>query len=126
MIRNTRLPSTDATANTRKMSSRRPASALRSANRGIATLIACRETLDLSGTPLALVGGDERGVHPVHHDGAVDHAARDVVAARQVVHHLEQHAFEDGAQTTGTSAALERLLTDRVERVIGEHELDVV
>src|ERR1700712_6067879 len=99
MIRKTRLPMTDPTAQTRNRSSRRPESALRSANRGILVLTASRARdrvvrLQLGGSPLALVGGDEGRVHAVHPDGAIHDAPADVVATRQVVHHLEQHALE--------------------------------
>ena len=62
----------------------------------------------------------------VEHDRAVDHAARDVGAARQVVHHLEQHLLEDRPQAACAGPALERLFGDGFERVVGEHEVDVV
>ena len=60
------------------------------------------------------------GVHVLEHDATVDDALRDVGAARQVVHHVEQHLFEDGAQAAGAGAPLERLVGDRLERVVGE------
>src|SRR6476620_11314458 len=98
MMRNTRFPITDPTAQTRNRSSRRPRSALRNAKRGTwnrwASVIArlwqgatvpTRTTLGVRyspghparsrsrATPLAFVGGDEGRVHAVHHDRAVDH-----------------------------------------------------
>ena len=45
--------------------------------------------------------GDERRRHPLQHDAAVDDAARDVGAAREVVHDVEEHLFEDGAAALG-------------------------
>jgi hypothetical protein len=49
----------------------------------------------------------------------------DVVAAREVVHDVEQHLFEDGPQAAGAGAPQQRLVGDRVEGVVGELELDV-
>src|SRR5690606_37122769 len=64
-----------------------------------------------------LAAGDERGVHLLEHDRRVDDALADVVAAREVVHHVEQHLFEDGPQATRTRAAEQSLVGDRLERV---------
>ena len=66
------------------------------------------------------------GATLLQHDLAVDDALHDVGARRQVVHDLEQHLFEDGPQTASAGAALQRLVGDRVERVVGEDEVDVV
>ena len=57
---------------------------------------------------------------------SVDDAAADVAAARQVVHHLEEDLLEDGAKASGAGAAEQRLVGDRLERVLGDLELDVV
>src|SRR3989442_1642925 len=54
--------------------------------------------------------GHEGGVHLLEHHVAVDDALAHVGAAGQVVHDVEQHLFEDGAQTASTGAAQERLL----------------
>ena len=62
----------------------------------------------------------------LEHHRLVDDAPRDVGSTREVVHDVEEHLFEDGAQAAGTGAALQRLVGDRVERVVGEHEVDVV
>ena len=40
----------------------------------------------------------ERRMYPVEHDCTVDHASAHVAAARQVVHDVEQHLFEDCPQ----------------------------
>ena len=50
----------------------------------------------------------------------------DVGAAGQVVHHVEQHLFEDGPQAAGAGAPQERLVGDGLERVVGELQLDVL
>src|ERR671917_189081 len=68
----------------------------------------------------------QRGVDPVEHDGPVDHALADVAAARQLVHEVEQHLFEDGPQAAGAGAPEQRLVRDRLEGVVGELELDVL
>ena len=44
---------------------------------------------------------DQRGVDLVYHDGAIDDALLHVAAAREVVHHFEQHLFEDRTQSAG-------------------------
>ena len=49
-----------------------------------------------------------------------------VGARRQVVHDVEEHLFEDRPQAAGTGAAEQRLVGDRLERVVGELELDVL
>ena len=121
MMRKTRLPSTEPTAQTRNMSSRRPESdapqreprdrrrptalsrvtgyALRRSPSSVVTSVGCT----LSSTTLR----------------STTHCV-DVVAARQVVHDLEQHLFEDRPQPAGAGAALERLVGDGLERVVGE------
>ncbi len=50
----------------------------------------------------------------------------DVGAAGQVVHHLEQHLFEDGPQAPGPGPPQQGLLGHGLEGVVGELELDVV
>ena len=63
---------------------------------------------------------------PLEHDGLVDHAAPDVLTARQVVHDLEQDLLEDGPQAPGARAPQHRLLGDGFQGVFGQLELDVV
>ena len=71
-------------------------------------------TQQASGSAAAgLVFGDQRRRHLAQHDLLVDDALHDVGARRQVVHDLEQHLFEDGAQTASAGAALQRLVGDR-------------
>ena len=82
-----------------------------------------RERVALAGAPPS---GTSVGRDPVQHDGAVHHALAHVGAARQVVHDVEQHLFEDGAEAAGAGAAQQRLLGDRLEGVRRELELDVV
>ena len=43
-----------------------------------------------------------------------------------VEHHREQHLLHDRAQAAGAGAAQDRLVGDRLERVLGELELDAV
>ena len=52
--------------------------------------------------------------------------AGDVVAAGHLVHHREQDLLHDRPQAAGAGAAQHRLVGDRLERVVGELELDVV
>src|SRR5205807_721437 len=70
--------------------------------------------------------GHERRVDLLEHHGAVDDALADVVARRQLVHHVEQHLFEDGPQTPGARPPQERLVGHRPERVLGELQFHVV
>ena len=84
-----------------------------------------RRSLELGGTA-AFVLGDERRRDLLSTTSRSTTHLHDVGARRQVVHDLEQHLFEDRPQTAGTGAALQRLVGDRVERVVGEHQLDVV
>src|SRR5277367_2107037 len=54
------------------------------------------------------------------------HDLGDVVAAGDVVHHRQQDFFHDRAQAAGPGAAVNRLLSDRFQGILGELELDVV
>src|SRR4051794_9309323 len=78
------------------------------------------------GAAFLVVAGDEGRRLVVLDDGLVDDALRDVGAAREVVHHLEQHLLQDRPQTAGTRASRERLVGDGLERVVGEVQVDVV
>ncbi len=43
-----------------------------------------------------------------------------------MIHHVEQDLFQDRAQATGADATFERHFRDRVDRALGELELDAV
>src|SRR3954454_4105464 len=70
--------------------------------------------------------GDERGLDALLDRLLGDRALDDVVARRQLEHHVEQGALDDRPQAAGAGLALERLLGDLPEGVLGEDELDVV
>ena len=65
-------------------------------------------------------------MHLVQHHGPVDHALGDVGTPGEVVHHFEQHLFEDGAETAGPRTPQQCLFGHRLEGVIGQFELDVI
>ena len=48
--------------------------------------------------------GTRGGVHAGEDDVLVHQAFRDVLAGGQLVHHVEQHLFHDGAQASGAGA----------------------
>src|SRR5215208_856400 len=52
-----------------------------------------------------------------------DHALGDVLAGRELEHDVEQRMLDDRAQSAGAGLALERLVRDLPERVVGEDEL---
>src|SRR4051812_582284 len=84
-----------------------------------------------SAGPLGLLDGDlrtwhERGIDPLEDDAAVDDATTDVAAARQVVHDVQQHLFEDRPQPACPGAAQQRLVGDGLERVVAELQVDAV
>src|SRR3990172_7278062 len=79
--------------------------------------------------PLALLRLLERyegGVHLASDDLAVDHALGHVAARGQLVHRVQQDLFHDRAEAPRTGGPQDRLVGDRVERVVGELELDAV
>src|SRR5581483_776608 len=55
-----------------------------------------------------------------------DHALGDVLTGRQLEHDVEQSVLDDRPQAAGAGLALERLVGDRPQRVVGEDEVDVV
>src|SRR5579884_1904545 len=55
-----------------------------------------------------------------------DDALAHVAARRDLVHHLEQHLFDQGAQAAGAGLVLQRALGRRLEGVLGEYQLDLV
>src|SRR5215207_919572 len=74
---------------------------------------------------LGLAGHQGRR-HLVGDDLAVDDDLADIASRRDVVHDVEEHFLDDGPQPARTGAALERLVGDRPDRVLGELELDAV
>src|SRR4051794_31951037 len=83
---------------------------------------ACRPR---SGRRVALaVGVDlERG-RATFGDLLVDDALGDAVERGQLEHGVEQDALHDGPQAARTGLALDRLLGDRLQRILGEAQLD--
>src|SRR4029450_10312668 len=77
----------------------------------------------LRGLPVA---GDQGGVDAAGDDVGGDHTAADVVARRQVVLDVEEDLLEDRPQAAGARAALDRLVGDRLEGVVGELQLHPV
>ena len=79
--------------------------------------------------PRRLLGrglGDERRREALL-DRLLGHdALLDVAARGQLELHLEQDLLDDRAQAAGAGLALERLVGDEIERVVGEDELDPV
>src|SRR5690606_27168712 len=74
----------------------------------------------------AAVGVDEQRLAASLDDVAVDDDLLDAVETRQVEHRLEQDALHDRAQPARTGLALDRLLGDRLQRVVGQLEADVL
>src|SRR5262245_58733386 len=66
--------------------------------------------------------GDEDGTLVVHDHLARDHALLEALDGGQLVHDLEHHLFQDGAQPARAGAALEGLAGDAGHRVVGELE----
>ena len=62
----------------------------------------------------------------LEHDAAVDDALATSERDGRSYMTSSSDLFEDRPQTAGTGAALERFVGDRVERVVGEDEVDVV
>src|SRR5690606_27265432 len=69
---------------------------------------------------------NDRGRGTVDHGVAGDHHARDVVVGGHVEHDRGEHLFHDGPQASGTGLAQHREVSDRLERVALELELDPV
>src|SRR5438874_5558544 len=67
----------------------------------------------------------ECGVHLLEHDFTCDDALADVGSTRQVVHDVQQHLFEDGAQPACAGTSQQRLVGDGVEGIVAELQLDV-
>ena len=62
----------------------------------------------------------------LEHDVAGDDDPGDIFTARHLVHNREQNLFKDGAEPASPGATQDGLLGDRLERVLGELELDVI
>src|SRR5215218_799088 len=69
---------------------------------------------------------DKRRLQPARDRLLGDHALGDVLARRQLEHHVEQRRLDDRAQAARTGLALERLLRDLPQAVLGEDEVDRV
>src|SRR4051812_24697506 len=70
--------------------------------------------------------GDERGLEALF-DRLLGHDALLHVAARgELELHVEERLLDDRPEATRARLALERLVGDRLERLVGEDELDVV
>src|SRR4051794_6234729 len=79
--------------------------------------------------PVVLVGdglGDERRRQPALDGLARDDALLHVAPRGQLELHVEQDLLDDRPQAAGAGLALERLVGDGLERLVGEHELDPV
>src|SRR5215831_12049040 len=61
-----------------------------------------------------------------HDDLAGDHAFADLLLARQRIHQVEHEIFDDHAQAARADLARQRLLRNRLERVVGELQLHVI
>src|SRR3954466_1949508 len=70
---------------------------------------------------------DERdGFFLAHDDLAGDDALADLLLARERIHQVEHQIFDDHAQAARADLARQRLLRDRLERVVRELELHVL
>src|SRR5207237_2160145 len=69
---------------------------------------------------------DERRADTLRDRLLRDHALRHVAARRQLEHHVEERALDDRAEAAGARLAIECLVGDLPERVVGEDELDRV
>src|SRR3954454_1323172 len=69
---------------------------------------------------------DERRLQPLLDRLLGDHALGDVLARRQLEHHVEQSILDDRAETACARLAVEGLVGDRPEGVVGKDEVDRV
>src|SRR3954451_11984576 len=72
------------------------------------------------------LAGHDRRVDVVQDDVLGDHDGRDVLAAGDVVHHRLEHLLHDRPEPAGAGAAEDRLVRDRLERVVGELQFHAV
>src|SRR6266545_2223510 len=70
--------------------------------------------------------GDERRLEALRDRLLRDHALGDVLARRQLEHHVEQRGLDDRAEAAGARFALQRLFGDLPQRVLREDEFDRV
>src|SRR5207244_7046023 len=80
----------------------------------------------LVGLEDAAAGRDEGRLQALLDRLLRDHALGDVLARGQLEHHVEERVLDDRAEAAGAGLALERLVRDLPQRVLGEDELDVV
>src|SRR5207249_4518762 len=95
--------------------------------------IGCRP--ELGGAFLRLLGSlvllllapwNERRVDAGEDHLLVDDALGDVLAGGELVHHVQQHLFQDGPQASGTRPPQQSLFRDGLHRVLAELELHAV
>ena len=90
-------------------------------------LLACSPRLCRFGVGDLLFGfGHQEWAAAVDDYVLVDDALAHVLHRRDLVHHVEQHFLDGGAQAAGAGLALLGLAGGRLERLVGEGELDVV
>src|SRR4051794_40716268 len=70
--------------------------------------------------------GHQRGLEDILDRLLGDHARLYVAARRQLELNVGQGLLEDRAQPAGAGFAVERAVGDRLERVVGEDQLDPV
>src|SRR5436309_649958 len=74
----------------------------------------------LRGLLLLFLAARHQGrVDPSEDDLLVDEALGDVLAGRQLVHHVQEHFLQDGPQPSGTGPPQQALVGDGLERVLG-------
>src|SRR3954454_352963 len=71
------------------------------------------------------LAGHQRGRGLLYHRVDVDQHRAHIAAAGQVVHGVEQHLFENGPKAACARATQQRLISDALECLAGEVELDV-
>src|SRR3954469_12542019 len=71
------------------------------------------------------LAGHQRGRGLLYHRVDVDQHRAHIAAAGQVVHRVEQHLFENGPKAACARATQQRLISDALECLAGEVELDV-
>src|ERR671912_2136255 len=71
-------------------------------------------------------GSHERGLHPVTYGVGIHRAFGNVRPARQLVHRRKECRLQDAPEPARPCAPLQRLLRNRLQRVLGEGEVDLV
>src|SRR5918995_61472 len=75
---------------------------------------------------LLLAHAHQQRPRAVVDDVGVDHAFADILQRGNLVHHVEEHFLDRGAQAAGARLALLRLLGGGLQRVIGEDQFHIV